>query len=207
MTNLATLLTKQVKENGWLSLSSITFDNNSVYNVFACNGNIGICEDQGILVYMSLEDITNSGMIMNKLATANKEQIGHVRTNAFQDMDCLQWFQAATYNYYRQYFGYKTIKVDKIDDIINDSYPVATFPTEAEIMNCTYNPDTKSWEGSDKLATALETGRFEERSVIPIYDSNEESMASAIVSEWKKWYSYHQLYIEYINAQYGLTII
>lgn len=207
MTNLANLLVEQVKSNGWLSLSSITFDNNSVYNVFACSGNIGICEDKGILVFMSLEDVTNTTMIMNKLATTKDEYVGQVRTNTFQDMDCLQWFQAATYNYYRNFIGYKFKQENDIDHIADETYPVATWPSDQDILGCTYNPDTKLWEGMDNLATAEDTGKFKQRSVIPLYETNDDSMSSAIVSEWKKWYSYHNLYIQYIQEQYGLTII
>lgn len=202
MTKLGELLVKQVQNHGWLSVSSVTFDNVSVVNIAHQSGDVGIDVNNGIVIWTSTEDTANTQIIMNKVATQDVRKIGLAQTVVMQDIDCLQWWQAAllTYNY--------TLEnpAKTFDDMKNHPIPTITYPSESDILSATYDEETGLWT-CPNVATALDAGMFRDMSVVPLYDSDVNTMSSAIVEEWFRWYTEHQRFKDYIKSQFDLTII
>lgn len=202
MTKLGEQLVSQIQANGWMSISSITFDNASTLNVVQSSGAVGIDVTNGICVYRSCEDTANTQLIENKAVTFDKYHIGMMQTIVMHDMDCLQWYQNALYTFRYTYDN----PAKTFDDMKNHPWPLTTYPSEADILAATFDPDTKLWT-CNGVATALDTGKLKERSVIPLFDEEAKTMSSAIISEWYIWYTEHQLFKDFVQAQYGLTVI
>ena len=202
MSKLSEQLVSQIQKNGWMSISSLTFDNLSVANVVMQSGAIGIDTANNLCIFQSNEDIVYTQIIENKAVTFDKRRIGHMKTIVFQDLDCLQWFQAAQYTFNYTYEN----PAKTFDDMANHPWPITTYPSEADILSATFDEETGLWT-CPNVATALDTGALEERSVIPLFEEEAKTMSSAIVSEWFIWYTQHNLFKDYINSQFGLTII
>ena len=202
MTKLGELLVKQVQDHGWLSVSSATFDNVSVVNIAQQSGDVGIDVDNGIVVWTSSEDTANTQVIVNKVAIQDYTKIGFAQTVVMQDLDCLQWWQAALLTYSYTFANPATT----FDDMKNHPIPEITYPSESDILSATYNEETELWE-CPNVATALNAGMFRDISVIPLYEKDVDTMASAIVEEWFRWYTEHERFKTFIKNQYGLTII
>lgn len=205
MNKLGELLVNQVKTNGWLSVSSVTFDNLSLFDVAQQGGFVGIDPANNVAVWASCEDTANTQVIENMVATQDNRQIGLMQTTVFQDLDCLQWWQAALLTFSHP-FQHKINKTEDILDVKNKPLPIITYPKEADILSATYDPKTDKWNCKN-VATALNIGLFGTRSVIPLYEESVNTLASALVDEWYLWYTRHKLFKDYIKTMYNLDII
>lgn len=201
MTKLTEVLVNQIKNNGWLSVSSFTCDNLSICNIAQSQGMVGYCEDKNIFIYQTNEDTGNTYYIGNQIATWEKDKIGFVKTINFIDADCLQWWQAAQY---ALEFAY-SIDISNIDNISNHTFPVTKWPSEADLDACTKGDD--GLYTGPKVATAMDCGGKAQVSVIPFFEDKNAFMTAAIIDGWKIWYNKHKVFKKYIKEQFNLTII
>lgn len=189
--SMLSILEQQVKEKGWLALSTLYFDNSYSINVFNTNGYIAYSKEQACFFSYSCLDSTDTSIVENKLIAFEHQFVGQQQNITVVDETMLQHFDIAQYSHYRTYQDDQT------------EVPAPNIPTKAQIEGFTKNPDTGLYDGLD-IVTRLDETKV---STYPIYSKDIKNIpySGAIIDYWKKFYVNQDKFCAFLKTHYGVN--
>lgn len=190
-------LKDQLASSGWLSLSSLYFDNGFTINVFNSRGYIAMSDSKECFFCYNALDSTDTDQVENKYVMMRRDHIGMQQTITVVGYEHLQHFDLAQYSHYGFYFDEQT------------ETPYPTIPTKAQLDAITLDPDTGL---ADPATTdTVETISGREVSVIPMYNdffdpyTQDWQYSAARIKEWKQFYTNQEKFTTLLANAYNVT--
>lgn len=183
-----------VKDQGWLAISSIYFDNNMVIPISTTSGNIAFSEADDCFYTYKPIDQGYTEIIEGKMIVYNKNHLSQQYALTCAESQHMQHFDIAQFMHYKDFMNPEL-----------DAYPYPIVPKQADVEDLTYNEETGLYEG-DNVTTAM-MKNMKEISVIPFFDKDKVYASAARVSYWKEFYENHQKFLDMLQEAYGISAI
>lgn len=189
------LAVKQIVDKGWLSLTSLCFDNAYVINIFNTRGYVAYSKSQACFFCTGGLDSTDSESIESKFNAFDAGHVGMQQVITCVGEEHLQHFDMALYSQYRFVWDEQTVM------------PYPTIPTKTEIEALTPNPDTGLYDGYEQME--MYDGRLV--SVIPMYKKffnypvDGQPFSGAKIDSWKQFYLNQKKFMVMLKDGFGIT--
>ena len=183
-------LVERLNEKGWLSISTLYFDNSYCMNIYTSRGYVAFSPSRNLFFSYNCLDTTDSKVVENTYAILDRVNIGQQQNITVAGSDCLQHFDIAQYSHYDHYY---------YDEQEKTPYP--DIPTKDTIMGFTLNPDTGLYENADIAHMVNDT----EVSVYPLYPKEKEIYSGAIIANWQRFYKNQEKFCKMLGEAYGVT--
>lgn len=188
------MLIENVEKHGWMSISSLFFDN--AYNVFiptTC-GYIAYSKEHECFVSLNSMDSTDTDIVENTYVTMDPGFIGQQQVLTIIGQEHLQHFNMAMYAQYR-FWPY----TDK-------ELPYPTYPTEGELSALVKDEETGLYNGCDVITTMAN----EKRSTLDLYKDTldyrkGDPYSGANIDAWKNFYVNHNHFKTFLSKFMGIT--
>lgn len=186
------LLLDRIKEKGWLSISSLYFDNGMSFNIYNTRGYIAYSPSHECFFAFSCLDSTDTANVENQYIAMTREIIGMQQTVTCVGQEHMQHFDYAMYSHYCFYE----------DD--QEKTPWPEIPTRAEIEAMEKNPETGMYDGAD----VVHRMSGEEDSAIALYKKGEiphNRYSGAVIDYWKRFYKNQDKFVKMLAECFNIT--
>ena len=193
--SMVDMLTNRLKKHGWLSITSLYFDNAYAINIFNTFGFVAYSAADECFFSVNCLDTTDTEIIENRLVTLNPGKIGQQQVVTCVGLEHFQHFDMATFGHYRF-----------LAAPVNGCIPYPDIPSPDDIMAYGVNPDTGLVDGVDEVTTMAMT----KRSTLSLYDKfydykNDDFYSGINIAEWQYWYTNHDAFLKMLTDGYGVT--
>lgn len=179
---------ERLKAKGWLSISSLYFDNAYVIEIFTTHGYVAYSPGRGLFFTLNCLDTTNTQIVENTYIALDRRKISQQYALTVSTADCLQHFDLALYNHYTAY-----------DDNQTEA-PWPEIPTKDQIMAYTLNEETGLYNGP----AIAEYISGEQKSVIPMFKDG-FMQSSARIAEWQQFYRAQERFCKMVSEMTGVN--
>lgn len=184
---------ERLKASGWLSFSSLCFDNGHIIVLYGTRGYCAYSKEREVFIHISCMDTADTANIEHRFNIINDRSVNMQRTLSFIDSNQFQHFELAMYSH----LG--TVCDDQ------DTYPYPNIPTMEELDKLEKDPKTGLYPGTD--TSVMLSGR--EVSTLSMYDAfsgdRHIPYSGAVVDEWKMWYNNHKKFVAMLKKAYNIT--
>ena len=191
------IIERQITEKGWLSLSTLYFDNAYSIDVYNTRGAVAYSKADQCFFALNALDSTDTAIVEHKVAVYDNHYIGNQVNLTVSGEEHLQHYDIALYAHYRLLFNDMDSSVIKADEI-----PEIQIPTPDEVKALTMNEETGLFDGTDTVTmlggNQVSTIGFYDKSLILPY-------SGAIVKFWKEFYENHDKFLAYLTNVFGIT--
>lgn len=215
--SMVDLCIKRIQENGWLSLSSLYFDNSYVITIYASRGYVAYDPTDKCFIASNCMDSSDTANIENRFNVIYGYKTGHVgmqQTVTFVDDAMLQHFDTAMYCHYCYFRDDQTdMPYPKIPT--EDELRAFVKPEKPKLVNPKKRDDPlgvlptydKIYEGEDLDRVVMLNNV--EVSTVNLYKEFEEKYnlpySGAVVGEWLMWYDNHKKFVDMLSKAYGIS--
>lgn len=183
-------LIERVNEKGWMSLSSLYFDNALVVNIFNSRGYIAYSPSKDMFYFTGAEDTSNTDCIERKYVALDNKYVGQSQMITVVGGEHLQHFDIHLFSHYR---------------FINDDqevYPTPVVPTPDEIKALVVDPETGLVDGEDVI-TQMNGEQISCRSLYP--DNKITDYSGLKIVNYQKFIKNHEKFIAALNTMLGVS--
>lgn len=194
---LLDFLKERVQTDGWLSLSSLYFDNGLTINIFNTRGYIAMSDAKECVFTFNCLDSSDTEIVENKLVIMRRDHAGLQQALTVVGYDHMQHFDIAMYANY-DYFS---------DE--QEATPYPTIPKEAELTAMEPDPETGLYDSATTDTVTRMSGL--DISTIPLYNQffdpyvKDWQYTGARIDYWKKFYNNHTKFVQMLSDAYGVS--
>lgn len=185
--NIRDFFLERLKAKGWLSISSLYFDNAYAIDIFTTHGYVAYSPGKDLFFTTNCLDTTNTQIIEDTYIALDRRKISQQYALTVSTGDCLQHFDLALYTHYTQYS----------DDQTESPWP--EIPTKDEIMGYTLNEETGLYDGP----AIAEYISGEQKSVVPMFKDG-FMQSGARIAEWQRFYRAQERFCKMIGEMTGI---
>ena len=186
--NLRDFFLERLKAKGWLSISSLYFDNGYVIDIFITRGYVAYSPDRDLFFTTNCLDTTNTQIIEDTYIAFDRRKISQQYALTVSTGDCFQHFDLALYNHYSSY----------TDDQTEAPWP--EIPTKDQIMSYKLNEETGLYNGP--AVAGYING--EQKSVVPMFKEGFDQ-SGARIAEWQRFYKVQERFCKMVGDMTGVT--
>lgn len=190
-------LKERITASGWLSLSSLYFDNGLTINIFNTRGYVAMSDTAECFFCYNTLDSTDTDQVENKYVMMRRGYHGMQQNITVVGYEHMQHFDLAQYSHYGFYWDEQ------------EQTPFPKIPTKAELDAITLDPVT---ELADPTTTdTVETLSGRQVSVISMYNdffdpyTKDWQYSAARIKEWKQFYANQEKFKTLLNDAYGIS--
>ena len=140
------IIERQITEKGWLSLSTLYFDNAYSIDVYNTRGAVAYSKADQCFFALNGLDSTDTAIVEHKVAVYDNHHIGNQVNLTVSGEEHLQHYDIALYAHYRLLFNDMDSSIIKADEI-----PEIQIPTPDEVKALTMNEETGLFDGTDTV--------------------------------------------------------
>lgn len=191
------LLKSRIQADGWLSISTVYFDNGYNIDVFATGGYVAMADSVECVFIFNGLDSSDSEIVENKYINMRRSHAGFQQNLTVAGYEHMQHFDIALYRH-REFL-----------DPSMDVLPYPTYPKAADLLAMEADPDTGLFDTN--ICDTVEMIGGNKLSVIQMYNDffdpykKDWQYSGARVKEWKEFYQNHDKFVAYLNTAYGIS--
>lgn len=188
--SLLNLVEQQATKYGWLSLSSLYFDNGYVINVYNTNGYIAASKDMECFFTLNPLDSTDTEIIEHSHVRMPYGYISmqhNVTASRFEDLQHTDFAMYAHKRFYTDLIGTET------------TIPTPKYPDSTVLDGYVFDENLGLYTNSDVAVGKDDSGV----SVIPVYDGSVFPYVGADIEGWKLFNHTQEKFKAYIKSLFG----